>query len=226
MKVIDLTFPIEEGMPTFPAHWHPLVEISQLGRFGFEDRETRKLVLGTHTGTHIDAPRHFIPSGQTLDEIPLELLIGWAVKVDLRELEFGSEITVDHLVDRCKGLNIKRLILQFGGDRNYGNKKYYEDHSWLTIEAAQWLVSQGCKLLGYDMASPDNPINVHGSKEDSPIHKILLGNGVVLLEYLTQLDCISSSNFFLVTAPMKINGADGSPVRAFAIEGIRRSEDD
>ena len=65
-KIIDLTMSLKEGMQTFPTHWHPFVEITQLGRHGIENRETRKLILGTHTGTHIDAPSHFISDGDTI----------------------------------------------------------------------------------------------------------------------------------------------------------------
>ena len=63
MKITDLSLTLEEGMMTFPTHWHPVVEITILGRHGVEGRETRKLVLGTHVGTHADAPLHFIPKG-------------------------------------------------------------------------------------------------------------------------------------------------------------------
>src|SRR5271168_5192186 len=82
MKIVDLSLPVEEGMMTFPTHWHPVVEVTILGRHGIEGRETRKIVLGTHIGTHADAPRHFIPNGATIDEIPLELLVGPATVVD------------------------------------------------------------------------------------------------------------------------------------------------
>ncbi|MDP6560837.1 MAG: cyclase family protein, partial [Candidatus Binatia bacterium] len=75
-EIIDLTFPIHEGMQTFPVHWHPVVEITQLGRLDVEARETRKMVLGTHTGTHMDAPRHFIEGGKTIDEVTLDILVG------------------------------------------------------------------------------------------------------------------------------------------------------
>lgn len=78
MKIIDLSLSLHEGMMTFPSHWHPVVEISILGRHGIEGRETRKLVLGTHTGTHTDAPLHFIPNGKGIDEVPLEVLVGEA----------------------------------------------------------------------------------------------------------------------------------------------------
>src|SRR4051794_36605906 len=93
-RVIDLSFPIHEGMTTFPVHWHPVVEITQLGRHGIEDRETRKIVLGTHTGTHCDAPRHFVKDGQTIDQIPLDRFIGPAYVVDLTDSAPLQERTV------------------------------------------------------------------------------------------------------------------------------------
>lgn len=75
-RKVDLTFPIHEGMTTFPRHWHPLVEIIQMGRIGIEDRETPKIVMGTHTGTHCDAPSHFLPGRATVDDFSLDALIG------------------------------------------------------------------------------------------------------------------------------------------------------
>ena len=76
MKITDLSLTLEEGMMTFPTHWHPVVEITILGRHGVEGRETRKLVLGTHVGTHADAPLHFIPQGKGIDQVPLDVLVG------------------------------------------------------------------------------------------------------------------------------------------------------
>ena len=75
-RIVDLTYPIHEGMTTYPTHWHPVVEVTQLGRHGIENRETRKLVLGTHTGTHMDAPLHFIPGGNTIENLDLQKCVG------------------------------------------------------------------------------------------------------------------------------------------------------
>lgn len=77
MKIIDLSYEIEEGMPTFPAHWHTHVKITILGRHFIEGRETRKICFSTHTGTHIDAPKHFIKNGRSINSIPLSKLVGW-----------------------------------------------------------------------------------------------------------------------------------------------------
>ena len=120
MNIIDLSIPIEEGMQTFPRHWHPMVEISQLGRFGIENRETRKLVLGTHTGTHVDAPNHFIPGGLSIDGVSLSQLNGKASLVDLTLFSGKNEISKEILSNACVGLNIERLLLRFDGDRLLG----------------------------------------------------------------------------------------------------------
>jgi arylformamidase len=217
MNIIDLSIPIEEGMQTFPRHWHPMVEISQLGRFGIENRETRKLVLGTHTGTHVDAPNHFIPGGLSIDRVSLSQLNGNASLVDLTLFSGKNEISKEILSNACVGLNIERLLLRFDGDRLLGTSDYYTDQPWLSSEAAQWLVDNGCRLLGLDIPMPDNPNHGWGDDQDSPIHKILLGNGVILVEYLTNLSLIPKGEFIIIVAPLKIVGADGSPARCFAI---------
>lgn len=215
-RIIDLSMPIEEGMQTFPAHWHPFVEVTQLGRHGIEDRETHKIVLGTHTGTHIDAPRHFIPGGATIDEADPSVLVGVAANVDLTRFGPLSEVQADDLASALDGLPRERILLRFGWDSRLGTNSYYQDLPFLSEGAAHWLVENGCKLLGMDTPMADNPANGRGSPNDSPIHKILLGNNVLLLEYLVNLGELSGRTVHLVAAPLKIRGADGAPARVFA----------
>lgn len=209
MKIIDLTMPICEGMTTYPAPWHPFVEITQLARHGIEGRETRKIVLGSHTGTHIDAPRHFIRDGATLDDVPLEDINGMATVLDLTRRRYITEAT---LREELGGIVPERLLLRFDGDALLDSKGYYTDQPWIEPSAAQWLASGGCKLLGMDTPMPDNPRDA-----GMPIHTRLLGQGVILLEYLVNLKSIPTREFELIVAPLKIKGGDGAPVRAFAI---------
>ena len=217
LRIIDLTMSIEEGMQTFPTYWHPFVEITQLGRHGLENRETRKLVLGTHTGTHIDAPRHFIPGGDTVDQIPLEQLVGEASVLDVSSFGSGMEVGPEDLERIIGKRPVTRVLLQFNWDRHLGTESYYNDSPFLSETAAQWLVDHGCRLLGMDTAMPDNPKNGRGCSNDSPNHKILLGNNVILLEYMVNLAALNQPVVQLIVAPLKILGGDGSPVRAFAI---------
>jgi arylformamidase len=216
-RIVDLTMHLEEGMQTFPTHWHPFVEITQLGRHGLENRETRKLVLGTHTGTHIDAPRHFIPGGITVDRIPLEQLVGQASVLDLTAFGAGQEVDVEDLARVLGDRPVERVLMRFDWDQKLGSMAYYNDSPFLSEAAAQWLVDRGCRLLGMDTAMPDNPKNGRNCPKDSPNHKILLGNGVILLEYMVNLGSLDQDVVQLVVAPLKIRDGDGAPVRAFAI---------
>ena len=107
-RLIDLTMTIKEGMQTFASHWHPFVEITQLGRFGIENRETRKIVLGTHTGTHIDAPRHFIKNGLTIERLSLEQLNGTATVLDFSSLPDKTEVDTSLLIETLAGRPVRR----------------------------------------------------------------------------------------------------------------------
>lgn len=217
-RIIDLTFPIHEGMTTFPTHWHPFVEITQLGRHGIEDRETRKIVIGTHTGTHVDAPRHFIPNAGSVDEIPLNVLVGQARLADFSTVGAGREITAEDLQMELGTTRHERVVLRFDWHKYWGTLDYYNNHPYLSEDACHWLVRQGCKLLSMDTPMPDNPKNGRGSCKDSPNHKILLGNGCILNEYLCNLDLLKNKDFEIVVMPMKILGADGAPARCMAID--------
>lgn len=218
MKIIDLSLPIEEGMMTFPTHWHPVVEVTILGRHGIEGRETREIVLGTHTGTHADAPRHFIPNGGTIDEIPLDILIGPATVADFTGCLALQEIDVKDLQQKLGTQVPPRLILRTGWSEYFGQMKFYNEYPFLSEKAAQWLVDRGVRLIAMDTPSPDNPAHSRDSTRDSPNHKVLLGAGVVLVEYLANLKAISAASVELIVLPLKLKGGDGSPARCVAIE--------
>lgn len=216
-RFVDLTMVIEEGMQTFPTYWHPFVEITQLGRHGLENRETRKIVLGTHTGTHIDAPRHFVADGATVDNIPLDQLVGPASVIDLTPFGASQEVGPCDLEAALGDRSATRVLLRFGWDRQLGSMAYYSESPYLSEAAAQWLIDRGCRLVGMDTAMPDNPKNGSSSPKDSPNHKAFLSNGTILLEYLVNLAAIDQPVVQLVVAPMKIRNGDGAPARVFAI---------
>ncbi len=215
--IIDLSIPLQEGMMTFPVHWHPVFEMTQLGRFEVEGRETRKITLGTHTGTHVDAPRHFIKGGRTIEQMNLDLYYGEARVLDFTDLPDKTEINLELLKSRIGENFPPRIIFRYDWDRHLDSLKYYSDHPFLSEEACEWMVSKGIVLVGTDAPMPDDPRNGRGSDKDSPNHTILLGAGVVILEYLSNLKSIPTSDFILSAFPIKLAGADGAPVRAVAI---------
>lgn len=217
-KIIDLTYSISEGMTTFPVHWHPPVEITILGRHGIENRETRKITLGTHTGTHCDAPRHFVPKGNTVENLSLDTLIGQARVLDFSHILPFTELGIDDLSSRIGDRPCERLILRFDWDKHWGTLRYYSDHPFISEDAAQWLVDRGVKLLAMDSPMPDNPKNGRGTPNDSPVHKITLNAGMILVEYLCNLSSITTEEVELIVMPLKIQEGDGAPVRCVAIE--------
>lgn len=215
--IIDLTLTLREGMMTFPVHWHPMVEISQMGRFEVEERETRKITIGTHTGTHVDAPRHFIKGGTTIDQTDLEIYYGPARVLDFTDLADKTEITLDMLKERIGEDFPQRILFRYDWDNRLDSLQYYSHHPYLSEEACQWLVDQGVRLVGFDAPMPDDPRNGRGCEKDSPNHTILLGANVAILEYLSNLKSIPAGDFILSALPMKIESGDGGPVRAVAI---------
>jgi arylformamidase len=218
MKITDLSLTLEEGMMTFPTHWHPVVEITILGRHGVEGRETRKVVLGTHVGTHADAPLHFIPQGKGIDQVPLDVLVGPARVLNFTPCQPLHEIDVPQLQEKIGGKVPMRIILRTDWSEHFGTMPFYTHYPFLTENAAQWLVDNGVRLIAMDFPSPDNPAHSRGTAKDSPNHKVLLGAGVVLVEYVCNLKSLTSQDVELVVLPLKLKDCDGSPVRCIAIE--------
>jgi len=217
-RYIDLTHPLHEGMMTFPAPWHPVVEITQLGRHSIEGRESYKIVVGTHTGTHTDSPAHMVDGGTPrIDKVPLETLIGKAKMINLPK---GSleKITVEDL-ENC-GVKIgkgDRIAINTGWYKTWGTRKYFDERPCITPEAAQWLVDKGIIYLVLDIASPDDPLDKVAPGVANPIHHIFLSNGVILSEYCTNFDAVDRTEFEIIALPMLVKDMDGSPTRIVAV---------
>ncbi|MBI4679322.1 MAG: cyclase family protein [Elusimicrobia bacterium] len=217
---VDLSLPIHDGMPTFPSHWHPLVEVTQLGRHGIEDRETRRIVMGTHSGTHMDAPRHMVPGGRTIDTAPLDLMTGRAGLVDFMPAAPRKEYGLVDFKAALKGRRVlPRMLIRYGWSKRWGRMSYFTDAPYPSVEACHWLGRQGVRLLGMDTANVD--CHAHGWKtpQDSRNHKALFQHGIFLVEYMNNLDRLRASEFEFVVMPLNILRADGAPARCLAIEG-------
>lgn len=213
-KIIDLTLDLHEGMLTYPAPWHPVFEITQLGRFCQEGRMSNKVTIGTHTGTHVDSPLHFIENGLSIDKVDLNVLVGPAKVIDMTHKGSYDRIDVEDL-EKCNIVVEKgdRIIVKTGWDKKWMTSEYYKAYPSFTEEAANWLVNKGVLMVGLDIPSPDNPIP---GKVDSPIHTIFLSNNVILCEYMTNLTELPE-NIFFIALPLKLRNGDAFPARAIAI---------
>ena len=210
MRIVDLTMTWPD-VPTYPGHPEPM--IYRTATFKENGKQVSKLEIGTHSGTHIDAPRHYVEGGGTVEHIPLDQMCGPALLLDLTRHPIGPIGATTHLIEAARGRSVKRLLLRFDGDKRLGSMDYYFGQPWLTEDAARWLVDNGCKLIGMDTPMPDGPEDI----KTMPVHKILLGAGVVIAEYLVNLAAIKAETFQLIVAPLKIKDGDGAPARCFAI---------
>lgn len=217
MKIYDLTFDVETGMPTCGTPWHQNVEISQMGKIETVGRNTQKIVLGSHSGTHMDAPYHFMNDGITMEKLDINYMWGKVKAVDFRNKGQGDVVTLDDVktVEVCE-----RMMFIFGWYHNWKTDKYYHDFPYFETEAVRYLLENGMKVMALDTPSPDdgNAISIKG-ESDSPNHLLLLKNKAFIIEYLNNTDMlIGGKEYEMVALPLKLSGSDGSPARVLVKE--------
>lgn len=176
----------------------------------------RTLHLYSHAGTHMDAQTHFAAGPGTIDVIPLERCMGMAWVVNLVGIANRTSITVAHLGEiAAKFQPGESLLLCTGWSRHVGDPQHYRDKfPRISEELARWCVEHEVNVLGVE---PPSVADVNNQEELTHIHKILLGANITIVEGLTNLDQLPKEKVFFVGAPLKIEGGDGCPCRAFAM---------
>lgn len=218
---VDLSHTLEEGIPAWPTH-------ARFGRTLYESYEYGDLALhygltmGEHTGTHLDAPIHFVRSGPAhygVDEVPLDRLAGRAATIDATNLGPDELLSADriHAWEEEHGRigAGDGVLIRYGWEDRWATgpegRCFLDDWPGLGEEAAQHLVERGVSLVGCDTMSIDAK-----ASGESPAHYALLGNEVYIVENLRNLDRLPPFCLF-VAFPLKIRGGSGSPVRAAAL---------
>ena len=211
-RVVDLTLTLRHGMRGVEFETARTVE-----RDGWN---ARTLHLYSHAGTHMDAQTHFAAGLETIDQIPLERCLGTAWVANLDNLEPKAVLNLAHLgMVAAKFQPGESLLLRTGWSRHADNPQYYRDHfPRIGEELARWCVEKKVNMLGVE---PPSVADVNNKEELTRIHKILLGGGVTIVEGLAHLDALREPRVFFAALPLKIDGGDGCPCRAFALEGER-----
>jgi arylformamidase len=174
----------------------------------------------THVGTHVDAPRHFIEGGNTITDLPLDRFAGEAVVLDVSKDE-PEEVTVADVeaaaADADGGVGEGDIVFLYAGWHEKYGTDAYDPHPWLSVPLAEWFVERGVKLVGVDTITPDIP-GPHRPEGwiDFPVHRTLLGNGVLIAEHLANLAPYTGERLDVQGFPVKIHGGDGAPVRFVA----------
>jgi arylformamidase len=203
---IDISIPIHAEMPVYPGD-NPLLR-RWLRRIRDGERvNLSALTLGSHTGTHVDAPYHFKDDGIRLDQVTLQVLVGAALVVDI-----ADPVSVKASALRDLGLtSAERVLFKTRNSQLWSEARFREDFVYIEPDAAEYLVHLGTRLVGIDYLSVDR----YGDRS-SPAHNALLGNGVVIVEGL-DLSAADPGTYTLICLPLKIPGAEGAPARAILL---------
>jgi arylformamidase len=199
MKIIDVTRPLVNGMLVYPGDVIPSFSQADHGRYLISD-----LHLSSHTGTHIDAPVHYLKSGDSIDTIPLSHLIGRCRVIDVSEA--GTFITAAHLRGALDG--VKRLLLK---TRFSKKADFTEEYPSLARDAACIITDNAIECVGIDSPSIES-FNCDGS-----VHRQLLGNGCIIIELLDLSD-VPEGDYKMVALPLRLAGLDGSPARVILMD--------
>lgn len=223
MKYVDLTVRLTDGLVTNPAHLKTTVTDFVAHWFtaprfkppckGFA---SKLLLISDHTGTHFDAPFHFIEGGKTVDEVPLEKTFGEAVLIDVSDKPADKPVDAAMLEKKlaCTNTEIKLgdIVLIRTWPDKWGDPGFFQA-AGVSGEAAKWLAAQKVKCVGVDLANVDT-----GSDLQRSSHMELLGKEIGIIENLTNLDKLSKTRFFFIGLPLNVVGLTASPIRAVAIE--------
>ncbi len=216
-RVIDLSYLISVHTQVYPGD--PVPKLTVAATLEKDGYNMHNLSLGTHTGTHMDAPFHFLNDGATVEQLDLRLFMGPAVIVDALGKAEEEEISladIEPYEDRIRAGDI--VLFRTDWYKKEGSDEFCR-HPYLCEAAGRRLFDKGVRTVGIDALNIDKT----GGTE-FPIHGLFLGNGGAIVENLAYLDRVDFDRPFLMLLPLKLAGCDGSPIRAAAVEFDRPAE--
>ena len=212
MKIVELTLTVSDKIPTFPGSPQPsFIPWENVKEDGYN---LELLFLSTHTGTHVDAPYHFLEKGAKIHEISLKKLVSEAalIKSKKNSCESITKTDIQNFEKKHGRIDgFSSVIFSTGWQRNLQKKYYFTKNPGLSVSAAKYLASKKISLVGIDSPSIDL-----GTDHKFSVHQIFAKKGMLIVENLANLNKIKSPKFHLVVLPLKLKTATGSPVRAIA----------
>jgi arylformamidase len=210
----DLTHLIYPDMPTYPGDPQP--QFQPLFTLGKDNANVTRLIMGSHTGTHVDAPKHFISNGDGVDKIHLDKFMGEAVILDMSMKSIGEGITNIDLDIYSERVTVGDIMLLYTGASDLWNKdeNIRQNFTYLEPSAAEWIVNHQIKCIGIDTLS----VEKYGFKEGLT-HKMLLSNKIGIIEGLNvNIKQCLGKRMFLVCLPLFLRDIEGSPARVVAFD--------
>jgi arylformamidase len=217
MKVIDLTLGISSNIKVFSGSPQP--SFIKWSKFDVHGYDSEVMFMSTHTGTHMDAPSHFISGRATIDEIEVNRFVCNNALLLKIEKESNQTISLNDIIGCEKDSdweNIKEndtIVFFTGWESQIEKDNYISDNPGLSTDAAKYLAEKKVNAVAIDGPSIDPGID-----NSFKVHKILLSNDILIIENLCNLEKFHSGRFTLIITPLKLIGSSGSPVRAIGIQ--------
>jgi kynurenine formamidase len=200
---------IVPSMRVFPGSPQP--SFIEWSKFEIHGYSSEVMFLSTHTGTHIDAPSHFIPDSRTIDKIKVSRFVSRSILIKIPK-KADQQITLNDIIN-CKINANDTVVFATGWEKRFKNDNYMINNPGLSLDAAEYLASNRVNAVAIDGPSIDR-----GVDNNFNIHSALLSNDIPIIENLCNLEQLSSvKSFTLIVNPLKLVGASGSPVRAIAL---------
>lgn len=212
-RLLDLTQDIYHACPAWPTHKFTNFNYeAQIATHGYN---AERIEMNTHTGTHMDAPFHFLQDGKKLEQIDLHQVIGRGIAIDLRDID-SMAIEEKHLSPYSEKIKENDIILLYTGwaQKRGMNKEYLNEWPYITESAAAWLIEKQIKCVCTD------GLSVGGWPEGTgrPPHIVLLNSEIVIIEELyMDEELFTEDEWFVIALPTKLKGVGGSPTRVIAL---------
>jgi len=209
--IIDLSQSINSDIKLYPGS--PNVSFLKWSKYSIDGYDSEAIFLSTHTGTHMDAPSHFIKGAEPIDIIDVNRFV--MNNVHLLKIAKSSNqlITTEDIIN--SDTDIKEndsIVFSTGWEHNYNSDDYMSSNPGLSPEAATYLANKKINAVAIDSPSIDS-----GIEQEFPVHQILLKNDVLIIENICNLTQIAKKILKLIAIPLKLQGATGSPIKALAI---------
>ncbi len=210
-KFIDLSWDITEKTPIYPGDPEPKIEVATT--IENEGYNLFSVLVGSQTGTHVDAPYHFTNAGEKIDKMELDFFFGEAVVIRVTEKSSNEPIIMEDIKKYSDQITPGKIVLfNTNWYKKVGTDAFFE-HPYVSKEVAEYLVEKGIKFLCIDTINADKT----GGTE-FPVHDLFAEKRLMIGENMAYFDHIDFDNVLISAFPLKIAGADGSPVRAVAME--------
>ena len=209
--IVDLTREVKNDTKVFPGS--PLPKFISWTKIDIHNYDSEVMFMSTHTGTHMDAPSHFVKDVSSIDKVPVSRFISNAVLIKIKkesdQLISAGEIEASNVSINEGDTVVFSTLWEYEVDKDY----FFSHNPGLADDAAKYLIDKKVNAVCIDSPSIDR-----GSDSNFPVHKMLLSKDVLVVENLCNLSKLNNQYFTLIIMPLKLFGASGSPIRAIAID--------